>query len=109
MSIRLFTDRTDETVVSLSKAIEAIEAESWREGNFVGFTNDLDETLQFIRVEQDEWLVDVPVYVGRKYANYSMKSIATTLQVKQMSKLFFEAGDWKRVVDLEDSRISERF
>ncbi len=40
----------------------------------MGFTNDLDETLQFIRVEQDEWLVDVPVYVGRKYATYSMKA-----------------------------------
>ncbi len=65
MSIRLFTGHTDETVVSLSKAIEAIEAESHREGNFVGFANDLDETLQFIRVEQDEWLVDVPVYVEK--------------------------------------------
>src|SRR5713226_2083109 len=104
MPIRIFTDRGEEKVATLSKATEAVEAESCREGNFVGFANDLDETLQFIRVEQDEWLVDVPVYVEKKYADYSMKGVATTLQVRRMVKLFFEAGDWKRVVDLEDSR-----
>ena len=96
-------------MVNLSTAIEAIEAESWREGNFVGFVNDLDETLQFIRVEQNEWLVDVPIYVEGKYAEYSMKGVASTLQVRQMVMLFYEPGNWKQVVDLEDSRKYERF
>ena len=102
--IRIFTDRTEETAVNLSKAIEAVENHTWKQGNFVGFVNDLDETLQFIRAEEDEWLVDVPVYVDARYADYSMKAVACTLQVKQMVRLFFEGGKWKEVVELEDSR-----
>jgi hypothetical protein len=105
--IRQFSDETDATETSLPTAIEAIEKEGKHEGNFIGFTNDSDETIQFIRVEPDDWLVDVPVYVNGEYANYSMKAVATMPQVKQMVELFFQGGKWRDVVELEDSRRSD--
>jgi len=105
--IRQFSDGRNATETTLTKAIEAIDGEGMYKGNFIGFLNDSDETVQFIHVEQDEWLVDVPAYVNGEYANYSMKAVATTHQVKRMVELFFQSGKWRDVVELEDSRGSE--
>ncbi len=42
--------------ISIENALEEIGAFPTTEGNFIGFINDKDETIQFHKNEEDAWV-----------------------------------------------------
>ena len=91
--------------ISLDAFIKEVEKipQSY-EDNFIGLINDKDETIQFIRLEQDLWLTDVPVLRGNTYL-YSLEDDSlTTEKVKQISRNFFSGTDWKSLCNLKPTK-----
>lgn len=71
------------------------------EGNFIGLINDKDETIQFVRLEQDLWLIDVPILKENIYLYSLEDDNLTTEKVKQISRNFFNETDWKSLCNLQ--------
>ncbi len=86
--------------ISIEKALEEIDAIPIAEGNFIGFINEKDETIQFHKNEQDAWVLDVPV-VENGYFVYSLKDDdLTTERVKSIVQKFFLGENWRFLCDL---------
>jgi hypothetical protein len=86
--------------ISIENALEAIEAFPTTEGNFVGFINEKDETIQFHKNEEDAWVLDVPV-VENGYFIYSLQDDdLTTEKVKSIVKKFFLGENWQSLCSL---------
>lgn len=49
---------SEDKEISLDFALEEIDKESTNKDNFIGFTNENGETIQFIRGGEDDWLID---------------------------------------------------
>lgn len=69
--------------------------------NFIGLINDKDETIQFVRLGQDTWLIDVPVLQGGAYLYSLEDGNLTTEKVKQISRNFYSGTDWKSLCNLK--------
>jgi hypothetical protein len=70
------------------------EIEGFPEGaeeNFIGFVNDGNENVQFIRHGREQWLVDAPMVEAGKFA-YSLQGEATTAEVKEIVRRFAQGG-----------------
>jgi hypothetical protein len=75
--------------VSLAKVIIEIDnLPASYEGNFLGVMNTKDETIQFIRFEEDEWLIDVPVSEDGFYSHSLHDENITTATVKAIVHRF---------------------
>lgn len=71
------------------------------EDSFLGLVNEKDEIIQFVRFEEDGWLIDVPV--GDEEGNYSYSlqdDDLTTEKVKAIIKRFFVGENWKSLCNL---------
>jgi hypothetical protein len=80
---------------SIEDALKEIDAFPTTEGNFIGFINEKDETIQFHKNEEDDWVLDVPV-VENGYFIYSLKDDdLTTEKVKIIVKKFFLGENWQ--------------
>jgi hypothetical protein len=80
---------------SIESALNEIDAFPSIEGNFIGFINEKDETIQFHKNEEDAWVLDVPV-VENGYFIYSLKDDdLTTEKVKIIVKKFFLGENWQ--------------
>ncbi len=68
---------------------------------FIGFVNDKNETIQFIRDEYNSWILDFPFLVDAKYQYSYQDNELTTKSVKLIVEAFFEGKDWKKNCDLK--------
>lgn len=84
--------------VSLKTALTEIDtfpSDEQQEGTFIGFINEKNETIQFIRFKKDTWLIDVPILKGKKFYNSLQESDLSTKKTKQIVRKFFSKEDWK--------------
>lgn len=80
---------------SIENALKEIDAFPTTEGNFIGFINEEDETIQFHKSEEDAWVLDLPA-VENGYFLYSPKDDdLTTEKVKIIVKKFFLGENWR--------------
>lgn len=85
--------------VSLKKALREVNDHDAVEGNFIGLVNEKDETIQFIRFDTDEWLIDVPVIIDRKFA-YSRQDRLNLSQAKEIVSRFSKDEKWEDLCHL---------
>jgi hypothetical protein len=108
MNLRFYKDDGKEYVsgespkrVTLEIALTEIDKLPIVEGNFIGFVNEKEETIQFIRFEENAWLIDVPIYEKGTYS-YSLQDLdLTTEKVKDIVKQFFLGENWKSSLNLK--------
>ncbi|TFF94229.1 MAG: hypothetical protein EU544_04750 [Promethearchaeota archaeon] len=67
------------------------------DGNFIGFINEADETVQFIRISRDNWLVDIPIVVKGKYDHSLRKEELTTEHVESIVAEFFKGKNIEQI------------
>jgi len=67
------------------------------DGNFIGFINEDDETVQFIRVSRDSWLMDIPIVVKGKYDHSLRKEELTTENVESIVAEFFKGKNIEQI------------
>lgn len=71
------------------------------EDSFLGLVNEKDEIIQFVRFEEDGWLIDVPVEDEEGNYSYSLQDDdLTTEKVKAIIKRFFVGENWKSLCNL---------
>jgi len=70
------------------------------EGNFIGLINEKEETIQFIRFEENSWLIDVPILEEDIYSYSLQDDELTTEKVKDVIKRFFCGENWKSLCNL---------
>lgn len=106
--MRFFKDDGKERIDADSPkevTLEVVLAEIDRlptEDSFLGLVNEKDEIIQFVRFEEDGWLIDVPV--GDEEGNYSYSlqdDDLTTEKVKAIIKRFFVGENWKSLCNLK--------
>jgi hypothetical protein len=68
--------------------------------NFIGFTKSREETVQFIRNEKENWLIDRPVFENGKFTHSFHDDKLATGKVKEIVKRFFSGQDWQSLVNL---------
>lgn len=85
--------------VNLKEALREVDKFSTVEGNFVGFINEKEETIQFVRFEEDQWLIDVPIFQDGKFL-YSLQDEIKYSQVKGIVTNFSEGKEWKNLCNL---------
>jgi len=84
--------------ISSERALEEIEIHpTWKicEGNYIGFVNDRDETIQFQRHQENGWTIDVPIIEAGKYTHSLQVEDLSTESVKQIVTRFFQDSDWE--------------
>lgn len=82
--------------ISLNEAFELLEKQSSQESledNFIGFTFDDDEqaVIQFIRINDQEWILDIPTYVNSAFQG-AINSPLLQRQVFSITQDFFHNG-----------------
>lgn len=89
--------------ISLQVALQEVDkipSEDVYGGNFIGFTGEKGKSIQFIRKEQDSWMIDVPVLENGKFA-YSLQDMdLTTEKVKDIVKKFYLGENWESLCNL---------
>ena len=76
------------------------EIDITKQTDFIGFINEKEETIQFIRGGEDDWLIDVPVLEKGEYA-YSLHDCGLkTEKVKEIVKEFCLNQDWRSLCKL---------
>lgn len=69
---------------------------------FIGFINDKNITLQFIRFEKEIWLIDSPILKDGEFSGNSLQNNnLTTEKVKKIVKSFFFGKNWKSICKLK--------
>lgn len=86
--------------VTLEMALTEIDRLPIVEGNFIGFVNEKEETIQFIRFEENSWLIDVPMCEKGTYSCSLQDDDLTTEKVKDIVKKFFVGENWKSSLNL---------
>jgi hypothetical protein len=85
---------------SIENALKEIDDFPITEGNFISFTNEKDETIQFHKNQEDAWVLDVPV-VENGYFIYSFTDDdLSTEKVKSIVKKFFLGENWQYLCSL---------
>jgi hypothetical protein len=93
-------NETNSRESSIENALKEIDAFPTTEGNFIGFINEKDETIQFHKNEEDAWVLDVPV-VEDGYFIYSLTDDdLSTEKVKIIVKKFFLGENWRYLCSL---------
>ncbi len=88
--------------ISLADALEEIGKFPTVEGNFIGFVNEKDETVQFIKDGEDSWLIDVPVMKNGEFASLQDSDLKTE-KVQAIVKKFFAGEDYRSMCNLSKS------
>jgi hypothetical protein len=68
---------------------------------FIGFINGRNETIQFSRFSEDEWLIDVPVLKHGRYSYSLQCDNLTTKTVQSIVELFFKDQNWDYLCKLK--------
>ena len=80
---------------SIENALNEIVAFPITEGNFIGFINEKDETIQFHKNEEDAWVLDLPVVENGNFMFSLKDDDLTTEKVKIIVKKFFLGENWR--------------
>lgn len=91
-------ENSEDKEISLDFALKEIDKESKNEGNFIGFTNENGETIQFIREGEDDWLIDFPT-PEKEYVALQDSGL-TTEKVKEIVKMFSLNQNWRSLCKL---------
>lgn len=93
--VLMFSSKIDDHAVSLTEAFHYIDETPTRIHSpdaFIGFVNENEEVIQFLRYTNDDWLFDIPLQdsKSRKWNNQllQLENISTTV-VKRIVELFF--------------------
>lgn len=86
--------------VTLEFVLTEIDKLPTIDGNFIGLINEEEETIQFIRFEENSWLIDVPILVEGTYSYSLQDDDLTTEKVKDIIKRFFGEENWKSICNL---------
>ena len=88
--------------ISLEDALGYVESHPVNEGDdvgyFIGFINEKDEEVQFVRFDTEDWMVDASIQKHDKLESW--QGDANTSQVKQIVSLFANGKGWQKVVKL---------
>ncbi len=105
-TMRMYKEAGDESIpgdrpaqVNLEKALRELDDHKAVEGNFIGFVNEKDETIQFIRFDKDEWLIDVPVIIDGEFA-YSLQDKLKLSQAKEIVSRLSRGEKWEDLCHL---------
>ncbi len=74
------------------------EIDITKQTDFIGFINEKEETIQFIREGKDDWVIDVPT-PEKEYVALQDLGL-TTDKVKEIVKAFFLNQDWRSLCEL---------
>jgi len=85
---------------SIENALKEIDAFPITEGNFIGFINEKDETIQFHKNEEDAWVLDVPVVENGYFVFSLTDDDLTTEKVKSIVKKFLLGENWRYLCSL---------
>jgi hypothetical protein len=85
---------------SIENALKEIDAFPTTEGNFIGFINEKEETIQFHKNEEDTWVLDVPVVENGYFVFSLTDDDLTTEKVKMIVKKFFLGENWRYLCNL---------
>ena len=80
--------------------IDIFPTEDEYEGGFMGLINDNGETIQFLKLEKDIWLIDIPIVKDGKYRYSLQDGNLITEKVKEIIKKYFRGEDWKSLCNL---------
>jgi len=100
-SLRKHIPSSDPEKISLEAALKEIEllsSEKELSDNFIGFVNEKEETVQFIRREKGFWLLDIPITEDGIYS-HSINKVLTLAEVKEVVFFFFQGVPSKKVLD----------
>ena len=87
------------TLEEALKEIEELPALEEYAGAFIEFINDKNESIQFVREKENDWLIDVTILEGGKFSYSLQDDGLTTEKVKDIVKKFPEE-DWKSLCSL---------
>ena len=68
--------------------------------SFIAFVNQKEETIQFVRFEEDDWVVDVPIFENGIFSYSLGDEHLTTEKVKDIVKKFSLNEDWRSSLNL---------
>ena len=75
---------------------------------FIGFLNRRNrDNVQFIRMAEDEWYVDVPINGGYEWDGYYWGARTDTKTVSELLRLFFEEMPWFGMVQFTMRRYNK--
>ena len=92
----------DRDNLSLQIALQEIESLPDDDECFIGFVNEKKETIQFIRREEDSWLIDVPIVENDKFNHSLQDTDLTTEKVKDVVRKFYLDENWKSLCNLTE-------
>ena len=82
--------------IDFLKAMSEMEKQDWKVDNHIGFENNrTNETVQFIRKEENNWYADVPIRSNEKSNSRCCWGAYTDNKtISNMMRLFFEEVEW---------------
>ena len=90
------------TLEAALQEIDKLPDEEIVDDNFIGFTNEKKETVQFIRREQNSWFLDAPILENGKFVYSLQETDVTTEKVKDVVKKFYSEENWKSLCNLKE-------
>jgi hypothetical protein len=96
-------DTTKPKEISLENALKEIGNFPTVRDNYIGFVNEEDGTIQFIKENDDSWLIDVPIKENDEYVYSLQDSDLTTEEVQTIVKKFFSGDDYQSLCNLSKS------
>jgi len=98
-----FTHETEGEIKTLEKALQMLDSfptdeQCHDEQPFIGFKNEKEEIIQFVRERQDKWFLDIPIKSDKsEYGFISMQADINTESVKELVKNFFSAQEFSYI------------
>lgn len=71
------------------------------DGGFIGFENNRDEVIQFVRNHKDDWLIDVPINIEGHYSHSLQDNGLSTSDVLAIIRAFCHNDSWKGYCNLK--------
>jgi len=96
-----YIDAAKPKEVTMEAAFQEVDKLPTTEDNFIGFVNEKEETIQFVRFEEDDWLIDVPIIEKNEFSYSLQDSDLTTEKVKEIVKEFFLGENWQSLCSLK--------
>jgi hypothetical protein len=91
--------------ISLEAALAEVDRLPFEEdgSRFIGFANEKEETIRFLRFEENSRLIDVPIDEEGSYSYSLQDDDLTTEGVKDVVRKFFAGENWKLPLNLKKS------
>jgi hypothetical protein len=93
--------------VTLEIALTEVEKLPAIWGYFIGLINEKEETIQFVRLDKNAWLIDIPICENGICSYVLQDSYLTTEKVKDVVEKFFVNENWKSSLILKKLPANE--